>query len=243
MGYLVAAHLFKESPTPEQLAFLPASIAWTLFHDASFNAFYLDTFSAARAPKWPFTFLPPAKDLPLELPAQLAALSRVYLFLEEEHLANGLKRTVLNLNLALSKQLQTSVCSVYSDDDGLDFASVSANGELQRLRCRCGDLEITYELGQVTVQPLISEDGESTDASAVHDPDAGIVVQARTPAPEATLHAIAASESARFLQRESSPLGLGSFDGLQELPVRIASSLVEPVATKTPARKPWWKVW
>jgi hypothetical protein len=42
----------------------------------------------------------------------------------------------------------------YSDDDGLDFACVSDNGVLQRLRCECGDLKSLYQNGRVTIQPL-----------------------------------------------------------------------------------------
>jgi hypothetical protein len=58
---------------------------------------------------------------------------------------------------------------------------VSDNAGLQRLRCECGDLEIVYQDGWVTIQPLQREveDDALTVFSQLHDPEAGVVVMER----------------------------------------------------------------
>lgn len=241
MGYLVVAHAMNVKPELEPLSTLPMSIGWSLHQDESATSFYLDTFKAGEERKWPFTSMPPIKEVPLELPQELAALSRVYKLLKDAQLADYFKRAFLNVNLALSKSLQLRVCSFCTDDDGLDFVCVSSNGELQRLRCVCGDLDITYELGTVLIQPLLIDGVEGTDASGLHDPESGIHVLSRNIAPSSLLHAVASAETTRFLQAESPPLGLGSFDGMEVAPIKIAGSKIASLAPKVVAQKAWWK--
>lgn len=147
------------------------------------------------------------------------------------------------MNLALSKSLQLHVCSFCTDDEGLDFVCVSSNGELQRLRCVCGDLDITYELGTVMIQPLLIDGVEGTDASGLHDPENGIHVLSRNITPSSLLHAVASAETTRFLQTESPPLGLGSFDGLDVAPVKIAGSKIASLKPEVVAQKAWWRRW
>jgi hypothetical protein len=193
--------------------------------------------------KTPRRSTPPIKDVPLELPQELAALSRIYKVLKDAQLADYFKRAFLNVNLALSKSLQLHVCSFCTDDDGLDFVCVSSNGELQRLRCVCGDLDITYELGTVMIQPLLIDGVEGTDASGLHDPENGIHVLSRNITPSSLLHAVASAETTRFLQAESPPLGLGSFDGLDVAPVKIAGSKIASLKPEVVAQKTWWRRW
>jgi len=141
MGYLVVAHITKTAPDTAQLsAALPSSIAWSLHQGDGASAFYIDTFKAGRKQDWPFTSMPPTKDFPLELGPDLLPLEAIYRTLEEAQLANSFERGFLNLNLALSKALQVSVCSLCSDDDSLDFVCQSECGRLQRLHCECGEL-------------------------------------------------------------------------------------------------------
>lgn len=243
MGYLVVAHAMNVMPELEPLSALPKSIGWSLHQDESATSFYLDTFKAGEEQKWPFTSMPPTKDVPLELPEALAALSQIYKVLKETQLADYFKRAFLNVNLALSKSLQLPVCSFCTDDDGLDFVCVSLNGELQRLRCVCGDLYITYELGTVMIQPLLIDGVEGTDASSLHDPESGIHVLNRNIAPSSLLHAVSLAETTRFLQAESPPLGLGSFDGMEVVPVKIAGSKFASLSPKVVAKKTWWRWW
>jgi hypothetical protein len=109
-----------------------------------------------------------------------------------------------------------------------DFACVSDNGVLQRLRCECGNLEIVYQNGRVTIQPLQLEieddEGDLTDFRQLHDPEAGIAVMERNKEQSTLLHFVAGSELAIFLDIPTAPLGLGSFDGLEKMPLKIASS-------------------
>jgi hypothetical protein len=228
MGYLVAAHVTRTAPDLARLKMLPPGLAWAVYRDQDVPAWYLDTFKVDRKQQWPFTSTPLTSDFPLDLPDGLGALTRVYAALQSARLANGFKRGFLNANLFISKILQRPVCSFYCDDDDLDFACVSDNGVLQRLRCECGDLEIVYRNGRVTIQPLQLEieddEGDLTDFRQLHDPEAGIAVVERNKEQSTLLHFVAGSELATFLDIPTAPLGLGSFDGLEKMPLKIASS-------------------
>jgi hypothetical protein len=97
---------------------------------------------------------------------------------------------------------------------------------LQRLRCECGDLEIVYQNGRVTIQPLQLEfdDADLTDFRQLHDPEAGVAVMEWNKEQSILLHFVAGSELATFLDIPTAPLGLGSFDGIEKMPLKIASS-------------------
>lgn len=251
MGYLVVAHATKTMPDPLKLASLPSSVGWAVYHDAEADAFFIDTFRSGRNQDWPFTGMPPSKELPLEFVQGLEALAEIYKALQDAKLANSFNRAFLNLNLALSKSLQVPVCSFYSNDDGLDFACVSDNGRLTRLRCECGDLQVVFEQGNAVIQPLLIEDdeGESADLSYLYDPKKGIRVLDRNQQQSSDLHAIAAAEVMAFLRLDKPPLGLTSFDGMESPPTKIAESTASlPVESKPKepspaARSTWWKFW
>lgn len=206
--------------------FLPVSHG--PYRDQDVPAWYLDTFKAGLKQQWPFTSTPLTRDFPLDLPDDLRALTRVHAALQSARLSNGFKRVFLNANLFISKILQRPVCSFYCDDDSLDFACVSDNGVLQRLRCGCGDLEIVYQNGGVTIQPLQPEvdddEGGLTNFRQLHDLEAGVAVMERNKEQSTLLHFVAGSELAAFLDVPTAPLGLGSFDGIEKMPLKIASS-------------------
>src|SRR5690606_33350413 len=121
------------------------------------TGFIIDIFSADREQKWPFTSLPPMKDIPLELAAELDDLSRLYAGLAKVGLANTFKRGLINLNLELSRLLAQPVCSLASDDDILDFVCISNNGKLEKLRAHCADLELLRDGKGLFVQPFKPE--------------------------------------------------------------------------------------
>jgi hypothetical protein len=228
MGYLVAAHVTRTAPDVARLKMLPPGLAWAVYRDEDVPAWYLDTFKAGLKQQWPFTSTPLTKDFPPDLPDNLGALTRVHAALQSARLSNGFKRVFLNANLFISKILQRPVCSFYCDDDSLDFACVSDNGVLQRLRCECGDLEIVYQNGIVTIQPLQLEveddERDLTDFRQLHDPEAGVAVMERNKEQSTLLHFVAGLELATFLDIPAAPLGLGSFDGIEKMPLKIASS-------------------
>ena len=228
MGYFVTAHVTRTAPDVARLKMLPPGLAWAVYRDQDVPAWYLDTFKVGLKQQWPFTSTPLTRDFPLDLPDDLRALTRVHAALQSTRLSNGFKRGFLNANLFISTIQQRPVCSFYSDDDGLDFACVSDNGVLQRLRCECGDLEIVYQNGRVTIQPLQLEieddEGDLTDFRQLHDPEAGVAVMERNKEQSILLHFVAGSELATFLDIPTAPLGLGSFDGIEKMPLKIASS-------------------
>jgi hypothetical protein len=160
------------------------------YRDENAPPWYLDTFRADRRQKWPFTSPTLTRNFPLDLPDNLAALTRVHAALQSARLANGFKRGFVNANLFISKIRQRPVCSFYSDDDSLDFACASDNGVLQRLRCECGDLEIVHENGGVTIQQLEidADERDLADFIQLHDPAAGVAVMARNKERSTLLH-------------------------------------------------------
>lgn len=245
MGYLIAAHVMNQEPDPSKLSALPVSIAWSLYRDDGGGPFYLDTFRTGRKQNWPFTSMPSAKDLSLDLAKGGEGLAITYKALEEALLANSFNRAYFNLNLALSEMLQMPVCSFCSDDDLLDFACVSNNGNLTRLHCECGDLDIVCENGQVTIQPLlVEEEGLCTNVTNLHDPATGVDVLERNVDQSRLLHHVASIEVVRFLGVKKAPLGLGSFEGLETVPQKISSSIgTGPDTPKSGVRPPWWKFW
>lgn len=101
MGYLVVANVMSVMPELEPLSSFPPSIGWSLHQDEGAKWFYLDTFKAGREQEWPFTSMPPIKDFPLELPQELAALSRVFKVLEGARLADSLSKSISNTSLQL----------------------------------------------------------------------------------------------------------------------------------------------
>jgi hypothetical protein len=93
------------------------------------------------------------------------------------------------------------------------------------------------------IQPLLIDGVEGTDASSLHDPESGIHVLSRNIAPSSLLHAVASAETTLFLQAESPPLGLGSFDGMDVAPVKIAGSKIASLKPEVVAQKAWWRRW
>ena len=228
MGYLVTAHVTRTAPDVARLKMLPPGLAWDLYRDEDVPAWYLDTFKTDRKQKWTFASPTLTRNFPIDLPDDLGALTRVYAALQSARLANGFKRGFLNANLFISNILQQPVCSFCCDDDSLDFACVSDNGALQRLRCECGDLEIVYENARVIIQPLQpeieDEEGDLTGFRQLNDPEAGVAVMERNKEQSTLIHFVASSELAGFLEMPTAPLGLGTFDCLAKMPLKIASS-------------------
>jgi hypothetical protein len=230
MGYLLTAHVTRTAPEPARLKMLPRGLGWALYRDQDLPAWYIDTFKATRKHKWPFASTALTPECPLDLPDELAALTRVHAALQSARLSNGFKRAFINANLFISKILRRPVCGFYSDDASLDFACISDHGALRRLRCECGDLGIVYQDGRVTIQPLQLEievdEGDLADFRRLHDPEAGVAVMERNIEQSTLLHFVACSELAAFLEIPTAPLGLGSFDGIEneKMPLKVASS-------------------
>ena len=216
MGYLTTAHVFRETPHIARLAELPKSIGYRVYLHRAVNHYFLDTFRAAKVPQYPFQTVLPSVDIPLELPPGLETLEQVYSQLTSLSLANGFKRSYINGALQLNRLLQVPVFSFVSDDDDLDFTCTAADGSLGRLKCRCGDLVISYAAKKVQVSPLVPE--AEVDEDALTDTDAlksalpDVEILARDTPWNTELHAIAIDELQTFAGITETVLGLGSFD-------------------------------
>jgi hypothetical protein len=70
----------------------------------------------------------------------------------------------------------------------------------------------------------VSDNGVLQRFRQLHDPEAGVAVVERNKEHSTFLHFVAGSELAAFLEIPTAPLGLGSFDGLEKKPLKIASS-------------------
>src|SRR5689334_18296148 len=75
MGYLVAAHIVKSKPDTAKLSALPSSIEWSLHQADETGKFYIDTYKTGRQQTWPFTSMPPTKDISLDFAPGLESLA------------------------------------------------------------------------------------------------------------------------------------------------------------------------
>jgi hypothetical protein len=187
MGYLVACHFTRQAPSGSSVrGALPQSIGFAIYRHQALRLFAIDTFRAAKPSRFPFSVATPAADLPLELPPDLAALSTLFEQLREEGIANGLKRSYINLACILSSCLGLDVLSVYADDDGNDFACVAAHGKAARIAARCGNQVVGFENGRVS--------------RTVNESD------------DVILHQIVSRQFELFTGHPASAIGLGSFN-------------------------------
>ena len=155
MGSLISGHFMKELPDIAAVkAVLPASLGCRLLSHRDLKLFAIDTYRAAKARRWPLAVATPATDLPLELPESLSELTALYERLLKEGGANGLKRAYINLSRLLSELTRQPVLTLYSDDDGNDFACLGRSGELVSLLTWCGEYLVQYEQGgRVLLKP------------------------------------------------------------------------------------------
>jgi hypothetical protein len=114
-----------------------------------------------------------------------AELSAVYEQLRSENAANGLKRSYVNLSRALSSAVSQDVLSVYSDDDGNDFACLSRGGEVVSGIARCEGYIVRFGPSHASTSPASSESG---------------------------LHELSSEAVTSFLGVAASDLGFGSMD-------------------------------
>jgi hypothetical protein len=216
MGYLTTAHVFSEKPDVSRLAELPKSIGYRVYLHRAANLYLLDTFRPAKVPQYPFQTLLPSADIPLELPPGFETLERLYSRLGPLNLANGFKKSYVNAALLLNGLLHVPVFSFASDDDELDFTCSAANGALSRLKCRCGDLLISYDQRRAQIAPLVPEAAEDedllTDTAALKIGVPDVEFLPRETPWNTQLHWIAMEELQAFADTKETILGLGSFD-------------------------------
>ena len=216
MGYLITAHVFREKPAVSRLTDLPKSIGYRVYLHRAANLYLLDSFRPAKVPQYPFQTLLPSADIPLELPPGLETLERLYTRLGPLNLANGFKKFYINAALLLHWLLQVPIFSFATNDDELDFTCSAANGALSRLKCRCGDLLISYDNKKVQVAPLVREAEEDedllTDTSSLKSALLDLEVLPRDTPWNTQLHGIAMEELQTFAGIKETILGLGSFD-------------------------------
>jgi len=202
MGSLITAHVFREQPDFSRLAELPTSIGYRAYLHRAANLYLLDAFRAAKVPQYPFQTLIPSVDIPLEFPPALEPLERLYSQLALLKLANAFKKSYINTVLLLNRLLHVPVFSFASDDDQLDFACSASDGALSRLKCRCGDLVVSYDGATLQIAPLLpaaeEDEGLLTDTSTLGPALPGAEILPRETPWNTQLHAIATEELQAF---------------------------------------------
>lgn len=155
MGYLISGHLLQQKPDLASVrAVLPPSVGCRALRHRDLQLFAIDTYRAAKRPRWPLAAATPATDLTVELPESLSALTAAHSRLLKEGGANGLKRAYINLSSLLSGVLGQPVLTLFCDDDGNDFACLTQSGMLVSLVARCGDYVVRFEQGgRVSLEP------------------------------------------------------------------------------------------
>ena len=156
--------------------------------------FAIDTYRATKPSQFPFSASTPATDIPLEVSLELSA---VYEELRSENAANGLKRSYVNLSRALSSAVSQDVLSVFSDDDGNDFACLSRGGEVVSGIARCEGYIVRFGPSQASRSLASSE-------------------------PE--LHELSSDALTSFLGVAASDLGFGSMDPPDNMGFKVADA-------------------
>ena len=198
MGYFVSAHLMQHHPDSAGLSSaLPSSVGFRAYRHANLPLFAIDTFRAAKPSRYPFSVATPATDIPLEFPQKLSGLQAIYQQLHERGNANGLKRAYINLSTLLASSLHQDVFTLYSDDDGNDFACFGNQDGISTLVARCGEFVVRFDAEGDATLNQVSEDNE--------------------------LHALASGLLLKSFGISGKEIGLGSFDppenfGFVELP-------------------------
>jgi hypothetical protein len=135
----------------------------------------------------------PATDISLDVSPELAA---IYEELRIENAANGLKRSYVNLSRTLSGATNQDVLSIFSDDDGNDFACVSREAEVVWGIANCAGYIVRF--------------GPS---SASRSPASG----------SPRLHQLASEAVTSSFGVAASDLGFGSFDPPENLGFKVAA--------------------
>lgn len=215
MGNLITAHITLQEPNTNDLASIPKSIGFRIYHHRTAKLFLIDAFPASKPPKWPFSAKLPATEIPLELPPELTALESLYRYLLKRGLADCFRTSYINFALLLNRSLKMPVLSFASNDDGLDLACVASNEQVQRLDFTCEDLHVTYANGTASIQPLVPEFEEDDGLTDVGDLRAALpllTVHDRDIPWDSRLHSVAISNYLSFAKTTDLILGLGSFD-------------------------------
>jgi len=216
MGYLITAHIVKQRPRLEVLDQLPPSIACSVYHHRAVGVYILDVYRASRRPEYPFRTPVPSACIPLELPRELKDFEPLCTYLHRLKLANGFKSSYVNFSLLLNRLLAVPVFSFIADDDELDFACIATENVISGLKCRCGDMVITFQNGRTHIQPLIPEFEEDeellTDLDALRTALPSHVIAQRNVEWKSQLHGLATEAWGSFSGGEPPILGLGSFD-------------------------------
>ena len=195
MGYLIAGHFVRQRPDAARLrAALPTSIGFTVYKHLRHPVFAIDTYRATKPSQFPFSASTPATDIPLEVSPELSA---VYEELRSENAANGLKRSYVNLSRALSSAVSQDVLSVFSDDDGNDFACLSRGGEVVSGIARCEGYIVRFGPSHASRSPASSE---------------------------SELHELSSEAVTSFLGVAASDLGFGSMDPPDNMGFKVADA-------------------
>jgi hypothetical protein len=260
MGNCVLMHATKVQPDPQKFKALPKSIDYAFCRDDETDAFYIFTFNSGGKYRLMFDRFPP-RDIPDDLPVATDSLNVVYEALRKAGLHHSFYCWFVNLNTLLSQAQGNSVCSIVSDDEGVDFACISTCGRLDRLRFGARDLEILYAGGGVEIQPLRyryydegeefeDTDVELTDLGYLNDPARNIRVLPRNKDHSDLMYLIVSEELEMFLSAPKPPPDLENMD-LEELHARLFDRLYDrlykriqtSLESRNPERKPWWKFW
>jgi hypothetical protein len=195
MGYLISGHFVKPRPDAGRLrAALPKSIGFTVYEHLRHPVFAIDTYRATKPTEFPFSAATPATDIPLEVSPELSA---VYEQLRSENAANGLKRSYVNLSRMLSSAVSQDVLSVFSDDDGNDFACLSRGGEVVSGIAKCEAYIVRFGPSQASRSPASSE---------------------------SRLHELSPEAVTSFLGVSAADLGFGSMDPPENMGFKVAEA-------------------
>lgn len=155
MGYLITGMFLLERPSQDALrAALPASVEFRIYEHPELQIYAVGGFRRIKPSAYPLSMPFSTADVPLELGPHLSLLSEEYRKLQDLGVADGFKRAYLNLAEIVSAALGTAVLTLFTDDDGIDFACIAQSGRVSLLWAQCGTDSLKIDGASVVWRPL-----------------------------------------------------------------------------------------
>lgn len=155
MGYLITGMFLLERPSQAALRVaLPASVEFRIYEHPELQIYAIGGFRQTKPSAYPLSMPFSTADVPLELGPHLSLHLGEYQKLQELGVADGFKRAYMNLAEIVSAALGKAVLTLFTDDDGIDFACIAQSGRVSLLWAQCGTDVLKIDGASVAWLPL-----------------------------------------------------------------------------------------
>lgn len=254
MGYYAAGHVLLAEPNVAGLDEVVGGLYWSVYKAKDLAVWLLDTFPTAPGQHGPFSeYIWRGGDdaeLARAVPGYGPIMKAMTSFKQD------LPYTAwLLLSRGLSQCLRDRVFTFLSDDDAMQMTCICDKGDIVRVHCEYGQLDMVYESGKFLFRPLISlEDPVEPNPKLVQRLSGLEAVELGRPVtiPEGgrPVHDILLRDWPREAGDPAQLLDIGTGDDFLDLESRFAlvasgrgkvSKATSPVRTEGPKTRGFWQ--